>query len=133
MTICALSAAFAACSTSLICVFLLKDNGFFEGCSRRTHKSGPADDFDYPTNLIARDKDAIARSTTAYTYDKGGSKRKDVTDEQGIDFAIIGWPKTGTSFYYLPYSEIVNMNTDSMFDVDEHAVISYLIIRNVIL
>ena len=115
VTICVLSAAFAACSTSLICIFLLKDNGFFEDCSPIVNKSGPADDFDYPTNPIVRYKDAISRSTTAYTDAKGGGEKKDVTNEKGIDFAIIGWPKTGTSFHYLQWSVIMLQKSKNLF------------------
>jgi hypothetical protein len=117
VTLCAISAAFAATSTSLLCILLLKNNnsgdGIFDGRTqlKQSFAFGPNRTDQKPVSRAA----IVQRKMSAVTPDdnSGAELSKTSTEVNGIkrddnkkkalgfnpskdlDFAIIGWPKTG--------------------------------------
>lgn len=111
VTICAISAAFAACSTSLLCIILLKDRTN-NTISQLKQLEELNNKLDRPTQLEAsvyqynslkdhlreRNHQDIVREAFVNLDQNIQSKENDFGPSKELDFAFIGWPKTGTSF-----------------------------------
>lgn len=98
-----MSAAFAACSTSLLCIILLKDrtnNSIFSGgCTQKLAEEMIPPRQSRPADLRRAVEDL--NSVQELISESGSAGIKDVTGSfqphpsHQLDFAIIGWPKTG--------------------------------------
>jgi hypothetical protein len=110
VTLCAISAAFAACSTSLLCVLLLKDpsnNTVFGGCTQlkleelNQKLDQPLVQFQHAVNGMNSLSSHFAEerhlddARNAFPAEKVRNAQISNQASQGLDFAIIGWPKVG--------------------------------------
>lgn len=110
---CTISAAFAACSTSLLFIFVMKgtNNIIFGACPQLEHLEELNRKLDQPN---AQFQHFMNGFNSVKSHLAEGKNRDIVRNAliqisketpRGLDFAIIGWPKVGFLFIYYVVSD----------------------------